>query len=208
MSDYICGIYKIKHKPSGRYYVGSSKNIPIRIKTHFRELKRNGHHSKKFQNVWNKYGSDSFETTVVLYCSEDNLYYYEQLVLDLAIRSKRSLNGSKIVTPGSWKPLSQEHRANISKALSGKAKTKEHNEAVSKALTGYKRPYKPLTSKHKVATKKGITNYWKNMGEEERAYRLQVLREAGQKGRDSKQRAVELTARLERQAIDPKHRVV
>ena len=65
----ISGIYKIIHKKSGKYYVGSSMNINIgtnsRLNTHLRYLKSNRHRNDYLQNAWNKYGKTAFEFKIV-----------------------------------------------------------------------------------------------------------------------------------------------
>ena len=55
------GIYKIQSiiKPE-RYYIGSAINIGSRLKTHFKALRNNLHHSDKLQNHYNKYGAEDY----------------------------------------------------------------------------------------------------------------------------------------------------
>lgn len=74
------GVYKIINTINGKFYVGSSKNIPSRISRHFYELKRNSHHSAYFQRAYNKYGKENFIHEVVLEC--DNFVEEEQKILD------------------------------------------------------------------------------------------------------------------------------
>jgi group I intron endonuclease len=61
------GIYKIINKLDGKYYVGRSRNIVKRWKTHNRDLSYNRHHNDYLQRAWNKYGHDNFEFVVVEY---------------------------------------------------------------------------------------------------------------------------------------------
>jgi group I intron endonuclease len=77
----ISGIYKIEDKQN-RQYIGSAKNIRKRICSHFRMLKRNSHHSKKLQNVYNKYGADYLKVSVVEVCEVENLIKIEQHYID------------------------------------------------------------------------------------------------------------------------------
>ena len=48
------GIYKITNLTNGMVYIGSSINIEIRLKHHFRELKNNRHKNRHLQNAFNK----------------------------------------------------------------------------------------------------------------------------------------------------------
>lgn len=55
------GIYRIYLEETGKSYVGSTwKSFKSRWKQHLSKLNNNKHHSKEFQNAWNKYGSDAF----------------------------------------------------------------------------------------------------------------------------------------------------
>jgi group I intron endonuclease len=74
------GVYKITNTVNGKFYIGSSKNIPTRIKQHFYQLKRNLHHSAHLQSAYNKYGKDSFIHEVLLEC--ENFLEEEQKLLD------------------------------------------------------------------------------------------------------------------------------
>ncbi len=56
-------IYKIQ--VNNRYYIGSTINLDKRKRLHFTKLK-NGYHPNKFlQNLYNKYGEDSFVFSVI-----------------------------------------------------------------------------------------------------------------------------------------------
>lgn len=59
------GIYKIVNKVDGKYYVGSSQNINRRWQKHKCQLKNNQHWNKHLQNVYNKYGIDNFDYTII-----------------------------------------------------------------------------------------------------------------------------------------------
>lgn len=83
------GVYLIKHKDSDRCYVGSSKNVAYRKRSHFSALNRKEHHSVKLQRAWDKYGPDAFDFSVLLYCDEKNLLMYEQIFID-ALSAQRS----------------------------------------------------------------------------------------------------------------------
>lgn len=91
------GIYKIIHKESGKYYVGSAVNFNKRWNAHKRDLIKNKHSNVYLQHAWNKYGNNSFEFIIVEYVDDvfgrhnNKLLNTEQKYLDLA-KSDKSLN--------------------------------------------------------------------------------------------------------------------
>jgi len=81
-----CGIYKLTCNEHS--YIGSSINIYYRLKRHISDLLKNKHANKYIQNVFNKYGGDSFKFEVIEECSRDVLiktesYYIESMSPDL-----------------------------------------------------------------------------------------------------------------------------
>ena len=83
MSDITMGIYMIKNKVDGKFYIGSSVNMKERQGRHLRGLRQNKHHSIYLQRAWNKYGEDNFEFLIVeVVESRDKLLEREQYYLD------------------------------------------------------------------------------------------------------------------------------
>lgn len=76
------GIYCIKNKINGKIYIGSSKNLIKRWKTHQTQLKKNKHHCIYLQRAWNKYGSDAFEFQIIEYTKIQQLFNREQYWID------------------------------------------------------------------------------------------------------------------------------
>lgn len=76
------GIYAIRNTVNGKQYIGSAVNIRSRWSLHKRSLCGAGHHSKKLQRAWEKYGVCAFEFRVLLLCAKKDLLYYEQRCLD------------------------------------------------------------------------------------------------------------------------------
>ncbi|MBW4460464.1 MAG: GIY-YIG nuclease family protein [Nodosilinea sp. WJT8-NPBG4] len=71
------GVYTICCVPTGKVYVGSSKNIESRWIRHKRDLKKNRHHSKNLQDAWNKYSETDFKFCIVEEVIDGNLLEFE-----------------------------------------------------------------------------------------------------------------------------------
>ena len=85
----MIGVYAIIHKPSNKFYVGSSVNIKNRIATHKRELKRNLHHCNHLQRAWNLYGENEFEFKEFIKTKDlQKARQVEQLYIDLFFKDK------------------------------------------------------------------------------------------------------------------------
>lgn len=144
-------IYKIINLVNNKIYVGSTKDFNRRIKTHFRLLESNNHHSNKLQNSFNKYGIDSFETQIIEEIDDENkLIDREQYWIDTL---KPELNITLIAGLNSHIGLkrSDETKKRISESLKGKKLSEEHKESVRKTLTGRK-----LSEEHKKNIKESL----------------------------------------------------
>lgn len=76
-------IYKIENKVNGKIYIGSTKDKEERWKKHKWGLNNNCHYNQHLQRAYNKYGSDSFEFSVVEKVDEiSNLIPREQHYMD------------------------------------------------------------------------------------------------------------------------------
>lgn len=79
----FCGIYKIRNKLNGKFYIGSSSNIPRRWRDgHLNKLNKNKHDNQHLQNSWNKYGKDTFEIEILKECPIIDLLTEEQKYLN------------------------------------------------------------------------------------------------------------------------------
>lgn len=77
-----CGVYQIENSINGKRYIGSSNQVRRRFYLHKWDLGRGKHHSITLQRAWNKYGESAFLFKPILYCSVDDLHFYEQRYLD------------------------------------------------------------------------------------------------------------------------------
>lgn len=77
------GVYQIKNKVNGRYYIGSARDIFNRFLTHLSKLINNTSHNRRLQNDWNKCGYKNFEFSVLEVCERDLIMDVEQRYLDV-----------------------------------------------------------------------------------------------------------------------------
>lgn len=59
------GIYKIHSTSTGRYYIGQSIDVNIRIKEHWNSLLLGVHPNSELQKLWTTYGEADFKATLV-----------------------------------------------------------------------------------------------------------------------------------------------
>ena len=190
IKKYNIGVYEIENKNTNIKYIGSSSNLYNRKNKHFSNLKHNCHPNKHLQNSYNIYGKNYFIFNVLLYCSIDNLIFYEQKIINTydlknelynkRINAKTNIGfkhtdetKKKLKFFFTGRKFSKDHRNKISQSLKNKKKTKEHIKKIleTKKKKGFPKPMlnKTLSSetKEKIrqARKKQIitksrTNKW------------------------------------------------
>jgi group I intron endonuclease len=77
------GIYCIINLKNNKWYIGSSKNIRLRLWDHRSTLRHNNHDNPHLQNAWNKYGEEYFDYYIIERCDEQITLEREQYYLDL-----------------------------------------------------------------------------------------------------------------------------
>lgn len=76
-------IYKIVNTETEKIYIGSAKDIGVRLDRHFSLLENEKHYNSYLQAAWNKYGSDCFEVDIIEDGVEiENLRSVEQEYID------------------------------------------------------------------------------------------------------------------------------
>src|ERR1044072_24266 len=83
--DPITGVYMIRHKITGKVYIGSTARkmgFPERFRHHLSELRRGVHHSRYLQRAWNKYGEKAFEFVIIQKCIPDLCLKREQFWME------------------------------------------------------------------------------------------------------------------------------
>ena len=174
MKNKIYGTYQIVCKTTGKKYIGSSwAGIEGRWKRHL-NLLRNGKHNPKFQNAWNKYGESDFFFGILdvlekdkNICLKREQEYFDSVPYDMLLNTNFHASGGNGGTH-KGKPISPEHRANISAGKKGKPAwnkgkpmSEEQKQKQSAANKGKPSPKKgrPLSEETKAkisATNKAI----------------------------------------------------
>lgn len=149
----VCGVYGIVHVPSGRVYVGSSKNVTRRWSEHIGRLQRGDHGVPELARVVLEDGVASLAFVLLESCDVNELKEREQEwfgvfpdLMNVSLNAESpSLDptvASRIAASLRGRPLSEERRRRISAARKGKPltdKTKAHLDRLHEALR-----YRPL----------------------------------------------------------------
>ena len=139
------GIYSIMHIATGRFYVGSARNIRQRLSAHRSMLRAGKHHSPHLQRAWIVYGADAFRISTLELVEPDLLLEREQFWIDRLRASDpdcgfntAAVAGTRVGVPqspearkkmslaGKGRPKSAEHRAKIGEGNKGKIRTQEY----------------------------------------------------------------------------------
>ena len=129
------GIYKIRNKVNGKYYVGSTQNLEQGLVDRREWLRKNKHYNPHLQNAWNKYGEENFVLEIAEEIEGDNkaLLFCEQVYLDEGFAKGVLYNISRTAGGGN---LGEEVRQKQSEALTGREIT--WADKISKARKGQK----------------------------------------------------------------------
>lgn len=114
------GIYQIRNTINNKCYIGSSRCIEKRWRTHKSELKHNKHDNTHLQRAWDKYGKDNFVFEVLEEVPVDKLIEVEQQYLDvIKLMSNFYYNGNYDA---------------VKAGMSGRKHTNESKKRISDAL--------------------------------------------------------------------------
>lgn len=143
-----CGIYGLKNKINGKWYVGQSINIARRFKE-YKMLKCRRQH--KIYAALKKYGFDGFDAVVLEKCHREKLNeqesywidYYNAIDMGYNILSNKILNASSTAIKQRrknglcGKKLSMEHKRKIGDALRGKPKSEQFHQNLKQKTKEY-----------------------------------------------------------------------
>jgi len=129
-------IYQLKHKESGKIYIGSAKN-GLRIRLYRHKHRTNG--CIKLKAAIQKYGFESFDHSILEYCDPKNIIEREQYYLDIlqpfdergyniAINATSSMSGHK---------FSDDHRRKLGLVNKGLIRSEETKQKMSLAGMGH-----------------------------------------------------------------------
>ena len=125
-----CGVYQLRNTVTGGLYVGSSKTLKERLKTHLSALRRGKHENPYLQHAWDKY-EGNFVAEIIEFCNEDEQYSVEQYWINKFFGENcYNINPSAVKPPDctgkTLPPKSEETRKKLS--ASKKKLFQEHPE--------------------------------------------------------------------------------
>ena len=131
MASKITGIYKIENKINKKKYIGQSKDIHSRWKTHRNELNSNKHKNDYLQNAWNKYGEENFTFTILEVCQQHQLNQLEKYYINKYDTFNNDINGYNLQSGGDFPKVSEATKRKISEANTGRKLTDEQKKRLS-----------------------------------------------------------------------------
>lgn len=120
-------VYRISCLPNGNCYIGSTIDRDKRWYHHKRSLRRSNHHNLLLQRAWNKYGADAFQFEVIENVADASMLIEREAywINELRPAFNRSLSTHAHSRGLKMGPLSEERRAKISRANTGKRHSEE-----------------------------------------------------------------------------------
>lgn len=155
------GVYWIYHQTTDRaVYVGSSRNVRRRIRSHQNLLQQGKHRNPFLQKVWQKHGAKQFAFLLLEQCSPEKLIEREQFWVDalsprcnIALVVDNPMIGrghtpetrSRISQAGIGRKHSEETKRELSEMMRGRKQSEETRQKLSLIRRGRK-----LSDEHKV----------------------------------------------------------
>jgi len=133
------GIYEILNTANNKWYRGQVQadyGFEERWYHHKIKLKAGTHGNPHLQSSWDKYGEGAFKFTILSrcapeFCDELEIYWIGDDYNNPAVSYNKKAGGGNNL-------LSEETKAKISEAHTGKKLTEEHKQKLSEALKGRK----------------------------------------------------------------------
>lgn len=158
----MIGIYCIENIITNKKYIGQSKDIKERWKSHRWALNHGKHINKHLQASWNKYGQEAFIFSVLEECDENKLQEREEYYISYYDSYN---NGYNLTTGGEGTPgrvLSDEEKLKISRFHKGKIISEKQRLQISLRTKGENNPFYGKT--HSLETKEKISQLRKDKG--------------------------------------------
>lgn len=149
------GVYQIRNLITWDCYIGSSVDVNLRLKRHYRDLESGVHHNAHLQNAWNKYGAVAFALEPIYWCNKKQIKIDEQEFIDKRTphyniakntvapfmgcnhteetKCKMRIARAKQTPPSFGKKMSEEAKRKISDALKGREISVETRRRMSEA---------------------------------------------------------------------------
>lgn len=122
---------------TGKFYIGSSKDLYGRRDGHMSGLRNQKHGNHYLQNAWNKYKEDDFVFIAIEWCAEDLLITKEQEYLDLYAPYNRDIGYN--ICPKAYSKRGVKASEETKKRQSVARKGKKMPDTVRKAFAEYRR---------------------------------------------------------------------
>ena len=154
------GVYKIENLVDGKFYIGSSIGLKVRLRTHLLNLRKSKHDNEYLQRAFNKHGEENFVFSIMLICDKSQTMFYEQLLIDgyRAADRKFGYNICPKADSTVGRVFSDKALANIRSRKKRETLTEEHRKKISESLAGNTRR---VGHKHSEERKQQISNFFR-----------------------------------------------
>ena len=115
----VAGIYAVQNTLTGEQYIGSSIDLPRRMREHRMRLRGGRHTNRVLQSAWTADGEAAFRFVELMYTKQEDLRAFEQVYLDLMAPT---YNVAAVALPNGLRGIkrSAATRARMSAAQKGK----------------------------------------------------------------------------------------
>ena len=158
---YETGVYLIRHKESGKVYVGGAyKTFKKRLDGHRKDLRLGRHANQHLQSAWSKYGSGAFEFVILERCSVKVCDVRETFWIRFYKAADRRFGYNKSPSGGSMLGFkhSEDSKSKMRAAKIGRKLSQEAIDKRTAKVTGAKRSDATKRRMSEAAKKRGISN--------------------------------------------------
>ena len=131
------GIYLIRNRASGAYYLGRAQSTSTRLSHHRSALRNRRHKNAHLQTAWDKYGEDAFEFVTLYFCPMQDLVAEEQRWLNMIVGRSECYNLHEQAVGGlsNVPEVREKHRRNVQDV----ARRKREDPALRARMAEYAR---------------------------------------------------------------------